>query len=453
MHLNTQGVVSTFDIFVLAVDRYSFDVITLSETWLKQNELLLQHVTIPGYVYAFNHKDKKKCGGVGVYVKETIQFKRLTDIEKRFPALEHLWPEIPGRNKHSKILLGAVYRSESVMLYSDWLESFESLLSDLTISWDGMLQVTGDISVDLFKESKPSVRKYIDMLETLNLTQLVTKPTRTTLHTKTLIDHIITNTPTQVSHCDVLPCPLISDHDAPYACVNARFTRFVPRYKYINNERHFDENTFLIDFEGLPLSLVYSVDNPEMQVDILSSLIRECLDRHAPLRRTKVTHPPAPWMKDLDIQELQQQCQNLRTKAQRDKSDIIWNAFRDKRNQLKSQTGKTKREFYNKTLSSKNLEVWKTIHRVLQPNSQPLRSDPDELNAHFASTAVRVTSASPESQENLRNLIESLPDDKPGAFSLNTVSRLQVLLELKKLRSDLFVQSRWHSRKVYQNCC
>ena len=196
MHLNTQGVVSTFDIFLLAVDRYSFDVITLSETWLKQNELLLQHVTIPGYVYAFNHKDKKKCGGVGVYVKETIQFKRLTDIEKRFPALEHLWPEIPGRNKHSKILLGAVYRSESVMLYSDWLESFESLLSDLTISWDGMLQVTGDISVDLFKESKPSVRKYIDMLETLNLTQLVTKPTRTTLPTKTLIDHIITNTPT-----------------------------------------------------------------------------------------------------------------------------------------------------------------------------------------------------------------------------------------------------------------
>ena len=242
------------------------------------------------------------------------------------------------------------------------------------------------------------------------------------LHTKTLIDYIITNTPTQVSHCDVLPCPLISDHDAPYACINARFTRFVPRYKYIRNKRDFDENAFLAVFDGLPLSLVYSVDDPEMQVDILSSLIRECLDRHAPLRRTKVTRPPAPWMKDHDIQELQQQCQNLRTKARR---DIIWNAYRDKRNQLKSQTGKTKREFYNKALSSKKpKEVWKTIHRVLQPNPQPLRSDPDELNAHFASTAVHVTGASPESRENLWNLIESLPDDKPGAFSLNTVSRL-----------------------------
>ena len=240
-----------------------------------------------------------------------------------------------------------------------------------------------------------------------------------------------------MSHCDVLPCPLISDHDAPYACINARFTRFVPRYKYIRNERDFDENAFLAVFEGLPLSLVYSVDDPEMQVDILSWLIRECLDRHAPLRCTKVTRPPAPWMKDLDIQELQQQCQNLRTKGRRDKSDIMWNAYRDKRNQLKSETVKTKREFYNKALSSKKpKEVWKTIHRVLHPNPQPLRSDPNELNAHFASTVVRVTGASRESRENLRNLIESLPDDKPGAFSLNTVSRLQVLLEPKKLRSD-----------------
>ena len=172
-------------------------------------------------------------------------------------------------------------RSESVMLYSDWLDTFESLLSDLSISWDGMLLITGDVNVDLLKTTKSSVRKYMDMLETFNLTQCVAKATRTTLHTKTLIDHIITNMPAQITHCDVLPCLLISDHDAPYACVNARVTRFVPRYKYIRDERNFDENNFLIDFETLPLSLVFSVDDPEVQVDILSSLIRECLDRRA----------------------------------------------------------------------------------------------------------------------------------------------------------------------------
>ena len=223
--------------------------------------------------------------------------------------------------------------------------------------------------------------------------------------------------PAQITPCDVLPCPLISDHDAPYACVNARVTRFVPRYKYTRDERDFDENDFLVDFETLPLSLVFSVDDPEVQVDILSSLIRECLDRHAPLRRTKVTRPPAPWMKDLDIQRLQHECKNLRTKARRDKSETIWKAYRDKRNHIKLQIGKTKRNFYSKALSSKKTttkEVWKTTHRVLHPNPQPFRSDPDELNAHFASTTMRVKGASPESLEILWDLIESLPNDKPA---------------------------------------
>ena len=29
------------------------------------------------------------------------------------------------------------------------------------------------------------------------------------------------------------------------------------------------------------------------------------MERHAPLVKTKFTHPPAPWMKQLDIAELQ----------------------------------------------------------------------------------------------------------------------------------------------------
>lgn len=38
---------STIDGFLLTVNRYSFVIITMSETWLKQNDLLLEHVTIP----------------------------------------------------------------------------------------------------------------------------------------------------------------------------------------------------------------------------------------------------------------------------------------------------------------------------------------------------------------------------------------------------------------------
>ena len=198
---------------------------------------------------------KIKGGGVGAYVKESIDFKRRTDIEKRYPSMEHLWIEIKGRNKHSNLLLGIVYRSDSVMVCSDWLGLFESLLSDLTVAWDGMLLVTGDINLDLFCPNKPPVRKYLDILSTLNLTQHVTKATRTTLHLETLIDHIITNMPRQVTFTDVLPCPHISDHDAPYVCINVRVTHCIPRYKYIRDERNLELDAFKQDFVQLPLKL------------------------------------------------------------------------------------------------------------------------------------------------------------------------------------------------------
>ena len=36
------------------------------------------------------------------------------------------------------------------------------------------------------------------------------QPSRTTYKSSTLIDHIISNSPTRISHTDVLPCPLVS---------------------------------------------------------------------------------------------------------------------------------------------------------------------------------------------------------------------------------------------------
>ena len=80
----------------------------MSETWLKENNLLLQHVTIPGYVHAFNNRDKIRGGGVGIYIKESIKFKRRQDLGKCYPTMEHLWIEIPGRNRYIKLLLGTI---------------------------------------------------------------------------------------------------------------------------------------------------------------------------------------------------------------------------------------------------------------------------------------------------------------------------------------------------------
>ena len=76
MHLNTQSMVSTFNEFQLVINKYPFDVITLSETWLKNNPEPLEYVKIPGYQMEYRNREIMKGGGVGMYIRENIKFSR-----------------------------------------------------------------------------------------------------------------------------------------------------------------------------------------------------------------------------------------------------------------------------------------------------------------------------------------------------------------------------------------
>ena len=159
MHLNTQCMTSTFAEFTVLINSYDsyFDIITLDETWLKDNPLLLQHISVPGYQLCYNNRNVCKGGGVGAYIKDSIVFKRRKDIENLQREFEHMWLEIPGKNKNSKLLLGVLYRSTRILNSNDWIEKFEDLLSNIVPTWEGMFVMTGDMNINMFKVSDPLV--------------------------------------------------------------------------------------------------------------------------------------------------------------------------------------------------------------------------------------------------------------------------------------------------------
>ena len=79
-HLNTQSISLTFAQFEAMLNTHQFDIITLSETWLKDNTYLLNAVDIPGYHKGFRNLDRVKGGGVGYYVKTDINVKERKDL-------------------------------------------------------------------------------------------------------------------------------------------------------------------------------------------------------------------------------------------------------------------------------------------------------------------------------------------------------------------------------------
>ena len=211
------------------------------------------------------------------------------------------------------------------------------------------------------------------------------------------------------------------------------------RYKFIRDIRNFNPDVFKENFPTLPLSVIYYSDDPDEQLESLNTLISECLERHAPLRKVRVTRPPSPWMKDPLIEELQKKRDAARFILRQTSTDAAWHDFRLVRNKLKSAIRTARKAFIEKVLySNKSREVWKVIHRVLKPSARTLRLDPDELNNFFATTAQRTLETQATPIEDLTCLIDNLPDVPSGGmrFQLSPVTSENVLQVIKNLRSD-----------------
>ena len=79
--------------------------------------------------------------------------------------MEVTFIELHGRNKNTLYLVEVVYQLspyESVKLL--WLENFETLLSEVTSKWDGVIIITGDINIDLIVEPKECTKRYKNVI-------------------------------------------------------------------------------------------------------------------------------------------------------------------------------------------------------------------------------------------------------------------------------------------------
>ena len=151
----------------------------------------------------------------------------------------------------------------------------------------------------------------------------------------------------------------------------------------------------------------------------------------------KVTRPPAPWLADHEIRELQSQRNELRKKAHESDDPSLWDAFRSVRNNLKTKIRRVKKAFFDNAFSSRRpREIWKTIHRVLNPCPKPLQANPNDLNAFFSTTAERTLGRTIDNSDILDLISELDTNHEKCTFDLREVTQAEVLQEIKGLRAD-----------------
>jgi hypothetical protein len=148
----------------------------------------------------------------------------------------------------------------------------------------------GDVNIDFLKyNSHQPTERYLDMLYENNFIPVITKPTWITDHTKTLIDHIYTNTPIDQVVSDIGLFD-ISDH-LPVFCILRMSIKREYYKRFYRDYKHFSQDEYLHDLMHTNWNNKLNNLNDSLnQVtkDVIDTIC-ELTDRHAPIKGVHTT--------------------------------------------------------------------------------------------------------------------------------------------------------------------
>ena len=129
-------------------------------------------------------------------------------------------------------------------------------------------------------------RAWSDYIEPFGLNQLVCEATRITTVTGTLIDHIYTNCPENVTSIDV-PKIGLSDH-FPIFFTRKMHVQTSKRKHHTISYRsfmNFDEDKFFSDLKEVPLHIIYLSDDTNDTLGAWSDLVLQVVDANLPIKQ------------------------------------------------------------------------------------------------------------------------------------------------------------------------
>ena len=173
---------------VMSNKNSSVDVLLLCETFLMPRTEKL--VSIPGYRLVTNNRNNYKGGGVAILIREGILFGTKPELccmaDKE---LESVYVDITAR-KGRQIRIGSLYHAPNTDV-KKLIEHIEMVSTKTRLVFHHEIIIGMDQNLDLLKsEEHASTRKFLDQILNCGLWPVITRPTRITQRSATLIDNI-----------------------------------------------------------------------------------------------------------------------------------------------------------------------------------------------------------------------------------------------------------------------
>ena len=178
--------------------KHEFTVICLTETWLNDNDLDLYGLS--GYkVIAL--RVNRTGGGVAVCIQDQVSFRERPDLSSFTEDFETVFIEIEKGNQLNakNVIIGVIYRPPNQDKLS-FNEKLNDIISKIRME-NKICYLLGDYNINILNySSHVHTAQFVDMMSSSGFLPLITRPTRVTATSATLIDNIFTNNLMDISN-------------------------------------------------------------------------------------------------------------------------------------------------------------------------------------------------------------------------------------------------------------
>ena len=198
----------------------------------------------------------------------------------------------------SNLVIGVIYRmpDSSVEIFNDRMNDWLNIIQ----REKKICYFLGDLNLDLLRneEHRPT-STFLDILYSYNVYPLISKPTRVTANSATLIDHILTNNfDVQCKHKQGIWCNSITDHYAVFHITNgsgtvAEQSEFILKRDYsYNNILKFKENLAKKQWDR-----ILNEQNAQIAYNAFCNILTQEYDKCFPIKKhSKKYCIKKPWL-------------------------------------------------------------------------------------------------------------------------------------------------------------
>ncbi len=376
LNVNIRSLNKKIDLFkdFVHCTQSNFGIIGLVETWL--NDTPHDYFKLNGYNLEFSNRTGKRGGGVCLYIKEDVKYKIRSDLQqiKHPEYVESTFIEI-DRPGFKNIVVGIVYRppDQDVNVFNDFIDSVLTCASKNQKS----IYLMGDFNINLLNEDVHlPTNNFINIMSTYSLYPTITKPTRITRKSATLIDNIFTN-----SRCDQTSGIImtdLSDHFPIFVSTDLD----VPKKAKVNDHVYVRQCTsqnieiFKKELSDVNWNEECNCGNANEAYSRFINKFNTIFDKCVPLKKKtsgkRNIKPKSPWITFGLLKSIRRK-DVLYKKSLRKPSDTNIAKYKQYRNKLNSLLRTAKRNYYSELLEDEKNNMrntWKIINSIIRKKTK-----------------------------------------------------------------------------------